>query len=215
MTEADREAALRLTPVSRETLARLDGFAALLMRWQKAVQLVAPSTLPQLWTRHIADSLQLIPHLGGAKRIADFGSGGGFPGLVLAIAMPDLEAMHLLESDTRKASFLREAARISEARVTVHAERIESAAKQLGGQVDTVIARALAPVAKLLSLGGPLFDSGAKAVFLKAQDIEAELTEASKSWKIRSEIRQSLTDPRGRILRIDSAERLPGPGTAP
>ncbi|MGE0605185.1 MAG: 16S rRNA (guanine(527)-N(7))-methyltransferase RsmG, partial [Xanthobacteraceae bacterium] len=105
----DRESALRITPVSRETAERLDRFVAHFLKWQQAVQLVAPSTLNTVWTRHIADSLQLLPDIEDAKEIVDVGSGGGFPGLVLAIASPD-KNFHLVESDTRKASFLRVAA---------------------------------------------------------------------------------------------------------
>ncbi len=207
--QKDRAEALQLVPVSRETAARLDEFAILLLRWQKAVQLVAPSTLPKLWTRHIADSLQIVEFAPGAKRWIDLGSGGGFPGLVVAIALaktPDA-IVHLVESDTRKAAFLREAVRISGAPAKVHHERVESAAERFARSVDIVTARALAPLARLLELTAPLLSGGARGVFLKGQDVDNELTQAAKSWNISAETFPSRTDPRGRILIIERAVR--------
>ena len=207
--QKDRAAALRLVPVSRETAARLDEFVALLLRWQKAVQLVAPSTLPRLWTRHIADSLQIIEHAPAAKRWIDLGSGGGFPGLVVAIALADAPEtiVHLVESDTRKAAFLREAARIIGAPAEVHAERIESVAERFAGDVEIVTTRALAPLARLLELAAPLLRGGARGIFLKGQDVDNELTQAAKSWNISAETFPSRTDARGRILIIERAVR--------
>lgn len=203
----DRAAALRLVRVSHETESRLDLFVNLFLRWQKAVQLVAPSTLPHLWTRHIADSLQLVDLAPDARTWADLGSGGGFPGLVVAIAIADRPGalVHLVESDTRKAAFLREAARLTRAPVKVHNERIESVAERIGA-VDIVTARALAPMSKLLELALPLLSAGARCIFLKGQDVDMELTEAAKSWIIeKSIIRPSLTDPSGRIVIIEQA----------
>lgn len=207
--QKDRAAALRLVPVSRETAARLDEFVALLLRWQKAVQLVAPSTLPRLWTRHIADSLQIIEHAPAAKRWIDLGSGGGFPGLVVAIALADAPEtiVHLVESDTRKAAFLREAARIIGAPAEVHAERIESVAERFAGDVEIVTARALAPLARLLELAAPLLSGGARGIFLKGQDVDNELTQAAKSWNITAKTFPSRTDSRGRILIVDRVMR--------
>lgn len=205
----DRAAALRLLPVSRETLTRLDKFAALLLRWQKAVQLVAPSTLPKLWTRHIADSLQIVEFAPGAKRWIDLGSGGGFPGLVVAIALAETPGaiVHLVESDARKAAFLREAVRVTAVPAAVHHERVESVAKRFAGDVEIVTARALAPVARLLELAAPLLSGGARGVFLKGQDVDNELTQAAKSWNISAETFPSRTDARGRILIIERAVR--------
>src|SRR5471030_1123812 len=106
---ADRAEALRIVSVSRETLERIDTFVELFLRWQRAVQLVAPADLAKLWTRHVADSLQLIELAPAANRWADLGSGGGFPGLVIALAFGEREKalVHLVESDRRKAAFLR------------------------------------------------------------------------------------------------------------
>ena len=207
--QKDRAAAFRLVLVSRETAARLDEFAALLLRWQKAVQLVAPSTLPKLWTRHIADSLQIVELVPNAKRWIDLGSGGGFPGLVVAIALAEVPGavVHLVESDTRKAAFLREAVRVTGAPAKVHHERVESAAERFAGDVEIVTARALAPLARLLELAAPLLSGGARGVFLKGQDVDNELTQAAKSWNIAAETFPSRTDPRGRILIIERAVR--------
>ncbi len=202
----DREAALRITKVSRETAERLDRFVDHFLKWQRVVQLAAPSTLNSLWTRHIADSLQLAGDVQDAKELVDVGSGGGFPGLILSIAMPG-KKFHLIESDTRKASFLREAARTADASAEVYAERVESVAKRISTGVSHVTARAFAPLPKLLDLTQAFFQNGAKGVFLKSQDIDDELTTTAKSWKFSYQVRDSLTDPRGRILLVDRAER--------
>src|SRR5881394_3895714 len=119
---SDRVAALALTPVSRETEARLDRYVALLIEWQAKTNLVAPSTLPYLWTRHISDSLQLLDLAPSANVWADLGSGGGFPGAVLACALAERPGamVHLVERVAKKAAFLREAVRITGAAGTVH-----------------------------------------------------------------------------------------------
>lgn len=202
----DRAAALRMVKVSHETVGVLDQFAELFMRWQKAVQLVAPSTLPKLWTRHIADSLQLLHYLPeDSKIIADLGSGGGFPGLILAIALREKPGamVHLIESDSRKAAFLREAVRTLQIPAEVHSERIESAAERIG-KVDMVTARALAPLPRLFELAEPLMGPRTTGIFLKGQDVDRELTEAAKSWNIRSKVAESLTDSSGKILLVEA-----------
>jgi 16S rRNA (guanine527-N7)-methyltransferase len=210
---ADRHRALALVTVSREITDRLDAYVALVRKWQPAQNLVAASTLPTLWTRHVADSLQLLPHLepvlpdsGGT--VVDFGSGAGFPGLVLAAALAERPGarVHLIESNQRKAAFLREAARVTGAPVTVHAARIEATLPQIAGPVAAVTARALAPLGDLLGLAFPLLKTGAVGLFLKGQDVERELTETSKSWTFEGVTTPSRTDPGGRIVRIDRAE---------
>lgn len=200
----DRARALRLTPVSHETVVRLDQFVELFLRWHRAVQLVAPSTLAKIWTRHIADSLQLVDLAPNARTWVDLGTGGGFPGLVVAIALAERrEALvHLVESDTRKAAFLREAARVTRAPARIHAKRIESAAEQIG-PVDVVTARALAPLPRLIELSRPFVAAGAVGIFLRGQDVDEELTQAAKSWKIQTKVLPSRTDPRGRILVVE------------
>jgi len=203
----DRAAALRLVPVSRETSERLDVFAELFLRWQRAVQLVASSTLPKLWTRHIADSLQLINIAPNAKIWADLGTGGGFPGLIVAIALKDRPncLVHLIESDQRKAAFLREVIRATKAPAKVHADRIESVAKQAALGLEVVTARALAPMAQLLEFAHPFMENGAKGLFLKGQDVDNELTQATKSWNIQWTVVPSVTESRGKIVVVESA----------
>lgn len=196
--------------VSRETLARLDAVAELLTRWQKTINLIAPASLPQLWTRHIADSLQLLDHAPTtARRWVDLGSGGGFPGLVVAAALAEREGaqVHLVESDTRKAAFLREAARTASLPVSVHARRIEDVAGALAPGTDVVSARALAPLPKLLDLAAPLLAAGALGLFPKGKEAEHELTDAGKGWTLDAELKVSRTDPLGRILVIKQAQR--------
>ena len=222
MTESDssdRARALQLTPVSRETEQRLDAIVALLEKWQRTINLVAPATLPQVWTRHVADSLQLVPLAGEATRWVDLGSGGGFPGLVVAAALAERREadVTLVESDSRKAAFLREAARIAELPVTVLPARIEQVAPKIAAGVEIVSARALAPLPKLLELAAPFLAQGATGLFLKGQDVDNELTQASKSWKLKAQIKDSLTDRGGHVLIVRAAEPLvsTSPGSAP
>jgi 16S rRNA (guanine527-N7)-methyltransferase len=206
--EADRERALALTPVSRETTARLDRFVALLLAWQQHTNLIARSTMPTLWTRHVADSLQLIDLAPGARIWADLGSGGGFPGLVVACALADAEGahVHLVESIGKKASFLRDAVRVTGAPATVHATRIEEFVDKAPESLDVVTARALAPLPELLDMAYPLLKSGALGLFPKGQDVAVELTEAAKCWKIQSSLMQSRTDSKGQIVIVRSLE---------
>lgn len=208
---SDRDRALALCPVSRETADRLDSIVALLEKWQRTINLVAPATLPQLWTRHVADSLQLVPLAGEATRWVDLGSGGGFPGLVVAAVLaerPDADVT-LIESDSRKAAFLREAARIAELPATVLPARIEEVAPRIAAGVEVVSARALAPLPKLLPLAEPFIAQGALGLFLKGQDVDNELTAATKSWNVEASIVESRTDRSGRILIVRKASRIP------
>src|SRR5712671_7700656 len=133
VTASDRDAALALTPVSRETAARLDRYVELLLEWQAKTNLVAPSTLPTLWTRHIADSLQLLALAPAAKVWVDLGSGGGFPGVVLACALADTPGatVHLVERNAKKAAFLREALRVTASTGMVHLSDIEDIVETL------------------------------------------------------------------------------------
>jgi 16S rRNA (guanine527-N7)-methyltransferase len=206
---ADRAAALALTPVSRETLARLDRYVALLMEWQGRMNLVAPSTLPQVWTRHVADSLQLLPLAPDARTWVDLGAGAGFPGLAIACALADVPgtAVHLVESIGKKAAFLNAVIADLALPAVVHHERIEDFARRTTVRPDIVTARALAPLDRLLELADPLLKSGAQALFLKGQDIEAELTQASKYWTIQASLARSATSPDGRILVVRSISR--------
>ena len=207
--DSDKTAALALTPVSRETEARLDRFVGLLLQWQAKTNLVSPSTLPHLWTRHIADSLQLLTLAPSAKVWVDLGSGGGFPGVVLACALADTSGavVHLVERNARKAAFLREALRVAGARGVVHGKRIEDIVDSPAGPIDCVTARALAPLHELVGFAEPLVRRGAKAFFLKGQDVGAELTEATKYWNIQPILHASLTGGQGWIVELDSIAR--------
>lgn len=209
---SDRARALSLTPVSRETEARLDTIVALLEKWQRTINLVAPATLPVVWTRHVADSLQLVPLAGPVTRWVDLGSGGGFPGLVVAAALADRPAadVTLVESDSRKAAFLREAARLADLPVTVLPARIEQVAPRIAAGVEVVSARALAPLPRLLELAAPFLAQGATGLFLKGQDVDNELTESAKSWRIDADIKASLTGGGGHVLIVRSAVSLGG-----
>lgn len=204
----DRARALALVPVSRETVARLDSFVALLMQWQQHTNLIASSTEPVLWTRHIADSLQLVALAPDAKIWVDLGSGAGFPGLAIACALADTAGtwVHLVESNTKKAAFLREAARATGAPAVVHAERIADFAKHAPDAIEVVTARALAPLAKLLAQAYPLLKTGRRGLFPKGQDVAAELTEAAKCWRIQATLAPSRTDPHARIIVLDRIE---------
>ena len=207
--EADRARALTLTPVSRETLERLERFVALLLQWQQTTNLVAASTVPQLWTRHIADSLQLLDLAPAAQTWVDLGSGGGFPGLVLACALADKPgvAVHLVESNTKKAAFLREAARVTGAPAVVHGLRIEAFADSFAGRAEVLTARALAPLKLLLDQCFGLWTEGTQALLHKGQDVDAELTEATRYWNMEPTLVPSRTDPKGRIVIIRVLQR--------
>jgi 16S rRNA (guanine527-N7)-methyltransferase len=204
---ADRAQALALTPVSRETTDRLDRFVELFLQTQSHTNLVGPATVPQLWTRHIADSLQLLDLAPQARTWLDLGSGGGFPGLVLACVLADQPGatVHLVESTAKKAAFLRHAGQALGLPVTVHHGRIESLSPRFA--VDVITARALAPLPALLGYVAPFLKTGAQALLLKGQDVEVELTEAAKCWTIEATMTVSRTSPSGRILVVRGLHR--------
>lgn len=202
--EADRRAALALVPVSRETLARLDRYVALLLQWQTKTNLVAPSTLPTLWTRHVADSLQLLRLAPDAKVWVDIGSGGGFPGVVIGCALAERSGakVFLVERNAKKAAFLREALRVTGAPGEVVPADIGDSVDRFAGAVDCITARAVAPLHQLIGFTEPLLAKGAKALFMKGQDVEAELTEATKYWKMQPKLHGSVTG-QGWIVELD------------
>ena len=210
MTDAalseDRAQAIALNQdsVSRETWERLDGLVARLLQWQQHTNLIAESTVAQVWTRHVADSLQLLELAPDAKTWIDLGSGAGFPGLVIACARADMSGaqVHLVESKQKKANFLRECATALGIPAIVHAQRIEDFTRANKRTFDVVTARALAPLDKLLGYANPLLKRGGIGLFPKGQDVEAELTAASKSWTIEADLVPSKTDPHARIVRL-------------
>lgn len=194
--------------VSRETLAKLETYAAILLRWQKTINLVAPATLPNLWHRHFADSAQLFAHApAGAAHWLDVGSGAGFPGLVLAILASEAGSSRhtLIESDSRKAAFLAEVARNTGVAVEIIAARIESRetiAKVK--KVSCVTARALAPMPRLLPWVAPFFGAETTGLFLKGREVTAELEEAAKTWHFAYELIPSITENDSRIVKLSA-----------
>jgi 16S rRNA (guanine527-N7)-methyltransferase len=206
MSAAERlefhEAMRRLgVDVSRETLGQLEAMVETLMRWQKTINLVGRGTLGDIWTRHILDSAQLLPLIPpDVTRLADLGTGAGFPGLVLAALRPDLE-VHLVESDARKAAYLGEAARLMglQAPPKVVVGRIETVPPV---RADVVTARALAPLSQLLAWADRHRLDTAICLFHKGKGWQAELSEAMKDWEIHHERFPSVTDRDGALLRI-------------
>ncbi len=191
--------------VSRETMARLEAYAALLVKWQAKINLVGPATLPDLWRRHFLDSaqlLRLLPKESG--RLVDLGSGAGFPGLVLAM-LTDWQ-VHLIDSDQRKCAFLRQVALETGIldRVTIHAQRFEAVKPFPAG---IVTARACAPLSDLLSYAAPFIGDSGRCLFLKGKGVEEELTAAEPHWKMAVERRPSLSDPAASILILDQLQR--------
>lgn len=205
---ADRARALALTPVSRETEERLAVFVECLLRRQQTLNLIADSTIPHVWTRHVADSLQLLSLAPGALIWADLGSGGGFPGVPLACALAERDGaqVHLVESIGKKCGFLNEAIQATKAPAVVHCERIADFARTFRGRLDVVTARALAPMSILLDYVRPFVKTGAKALLMKGQDVDAELTEASKYWIVQAELVASKTSASSKIAVIRSVE---------
>jgi 16S rRNA (guanine527-N7)-methyltransferase len=214
LDDQDRARALAMVHVSRETVARLDRFIALLLTWQRKINLIAPSTVATVWMRHVADSLQLLDlapmeFKASAPVWVDLGSGAGFPGLAVACALADVPGacVHLVESNAKKAAFLREAVRHSSAAATVHTGRIEDFERELVPSTDVVTARALAPLNRLLTMIEPFIQRGAQALLLKGQDVDSELTEATKYWNIQSNLVPSRTSATGRIVVIRGLAR--------
>ena len=207
----------KATGVPRGTMERLERYADLLAAWQKRLNLVALSTLPDLWRRHMLDSAQLLPlvrevgTVGPDRPLVDLGSGAGFPGLVLALM--GIAPVVLIESDARKCAFLREAIRVSFGAdfrvagdsVDILRARIEKAPPRPAG---IVTARALAPLPELLGLSERFLTRDSICLFLKGQDVEAELTEATKYWNMTAERIPSQTDPSGTILRLRGVHRV-------
>jgi 16S rRNA (guanine527-N7)-methyltransferase len=178
--------------------ARLRAFAALLLRWNTTLNLVAPRDIDVLWDRHIADSLQLVPLMpSGVTRGIDLGTGGGFPGLVLAIATG--VPFDLIESDRRKASFLRTAVLETKAPASVHCCRIEQAAVP---PAPLVTARALAPLPRLLPMAARLLTEGGTCLLLKGAKAEEELEAAECDWTMTVERTRSQTSAEGVVLRL-------------
>src|SRR5476649_1007221 len=191
------------TGVSRETLTRLETYVALLTAWNRRINLVGPSTIGDVWRRHVLDSAQLFPLIPAtAQRLVDLGSGAGLPGLILAIM--GVTEVHLVESDQRKVAFMREAARVTAAKVVLHPQRAE---KLPGFAADVITARAIATVSVLLDLASHFTSTHSILLFLKGQAVQDELTQARKAWKMQATLHPSLSDPSGAILRLEQVIR--------
>jgi 16S rRNA (guanine527-N7)-methyltransferase len=200
----DRRAALKLVPVSRESEERLAIYVDVLARWRKATNLIAESTFPFIWTRHIADSAQLLSSAEGKTHWLDMGSGAGFPGLVIAIQLAGTPGavVHCVDSDQRRCAFLREAARATGAPAVIHPTRVESIDVESVGAVDCVTARAFAPLPKTLEFAGPWLERGVVGLFPRGQSAHRDLEKIPQSSHYAIESIRSVVDPRAAILRV-------------
>ena len=200
----NRREAQRLVPVSRETGERLTAYVDLLARWRKTTNLIAESTFTSVWTRHVADSAQLLALAPEAKRWVDMGSGAGFPGLVIAIQLADVPGalVHCIESDQRKCAFLREAVRATGAAATIHPARVEAVDPASLGAVDAVTARAFAPLPLTLKLARRWIERGAVGVFPRGESARDQIAALSEAPHYAIEVLPSLIDARSAILRV-------------
>lgn len=195
-----------LFKVSRETMEAMEIYRNLLLKWQKAINLVSPTTLPDLWLRHFADSAQLSRLIPQGAKIADLGSGAGFPGMVLSILRPDL-GVALVESDERKAQFLKAVSRETGAKAVVYPDRVERVLGQINP--DIVTARALASLGELLEFCLPLTAGkpDLRMLFLKGRRGQEECQEAAKTYRFSFEAIPSVTDQEALVFVIDALAR--------
>ena len=196
--------------VSRESMAKLEEYAALLLRWQARINLIGPATVGDVWQRHIADSLQIGPIISDncdieKPTIIDLGTGAGFPGIPIAISMGAF--VHLVESNHKKAAFLREAVRITEIDAEIHTCRIENIdSEALRPKPDIVTSRALAPLDKLLGFAAPWMENGSIGVFMKGQHVDRELTEATKCWNMDAKTTPSPEKTGGAVIVVKNLQ---------
>ena len=192
-----------LRPVSRETRERLEEFGRLIGLWNPAVNLVSKASIADIWHRHIIDSAQLLAHSNpNARSWVDLGSGGGFPGLVVAIMAKELNPMlriSLVEADARKAAFLREAARATDTAAMIIDKRAEVIPPL---HADVVSSRALAPLIKLLGFAARHVSKDGVCLFLKGGEAHREVAAARKDWSFEVDVRQSVSDSQGQILKV-------------
>jgi 16S rRNA (guanine527-N7)-methyltransferase len=204
----DRAAALAFIGADSRMEGRLDTYVDLLARWRKATNLISESAFSQVWARHIADSAQLLAFAPLARRWVDLGSGAGFPGMVIAIQLAEIEGaeVHCIESDQRKCAFLRAVARATSAPAHVHATRIEALGPAMLKPVDAVTARALAPLPGLLGLARPWLTRGAVGIFPRGRS-EAFIEPFSDASEFQFENLPSKFDRDARIVRVAVADR--------
>lgn len=191
--------------VSRETMEKLKAFAALLEKWTKSINLIAPNSVPEIWERHIVDSAQILSVAGDDWKLwTDLGSGGGLPAIVVAILDQKDRPITLVESDKRKCLFLNTVRRELSLNMIVKNERIEGINQQ---RSSIVSARALAPLTTLISFAEELIEDDGKALFLKGARYQEELDNARKSWQFEVSEHPSQTNPDSRILEISRIQR--------
>ncbi len=203
MNSDDRAAFLAEFDVSRETSERLDTAILTLDAWRKRSNLIGPREWPQIWSRHVADSYQILPHIPETARCVDLGSGAGFPGLVVSAARPKGHVT-MMESVGKKCAFLRAAIEAAGLSASVYQGRIEAAPPS---DADIVTARAFAPLPKLLEYAWPWMKNGAMGVFLKGERWNEELTDARQSWNFAYEAIPSRTGGSGVILIVRELKR--------
>lgn len=201
--ERARDAFAATYHVSRETLAALERYRLLLLKWANHINLIGPSTKDRFWQRHILDCAQILSVAGPEiSSLVDFGSGAGLPGLVLAALLQERRENHqvtLIEVSAKRCSFLREAARALNVTINLRQAKI---ADVIPFEANLVTARAFAPLATLLAYAHPWTQLGARMIFLKGEDVQTEIQEASTNWRFQTSIRTSVTDPRGRVVEI-------------
>jgi 16S rRNA (guanine527-N7)-methyltransferase len=197
-----------LSDVSRETVDNLFSFEELFRKWSKAINLASPSTLDELWERHVIDSAQLFDMVPTATRWLDLGSGGGFPGVVLAILLKERSGsrIDLVESNGKKAAFLRTAIGQFSAPGTVHAARIDAVSSKIPTP-EIITARALAPLNDLFTLAEPWLSTGATALFQKGRDYHREIEESRDAWVFDLVERASVVDRDSVVLQISNLRR--------
>jgi 16S rRNA (guanine527-N7)-methyltransferase len=193
--------------VSRETVHALESYEELIRKWANQINLIGPSTIKHFWSRHILDCAQLLPLVGGnIKSVADFGTGAGLPGLIIARLLQDQvpdSRVVLVEASAKRCGFLREAARTLGVNVVILQTKIEDTPPQ---SADIVTARAFAPLHRLLGYSYPWAELGARLIFFKGEDVEREIKEASTNWSFQSIITPSVTDSRGCLIEISSLQ---------
>lgn len=198
--------------VSRETIERFEAYQAILNKWAPRINLVGASTLSAFWDRHILDSVQILPLARPEARTwVDFGSGAGFPGLVIAALVQSQEGAHvtLIEASTKRCGFLREAARAMQVQVEIVNDKLENVAPR---SVDIITARAFTALDRLLAYGHTWQGPNTQSLFPKGEEVSAELAQASTNWLFKSTIHPSVSDVRGCIVEITECQARTGSG---
>jgi 16S rRNA (guanine527-N7)-methyltransferase len=202
--DKERLKALRLVPVSRETAERFDIFVDLLARWRGKSNVISEATFPSVWIRHIVDSAQILLVTPGVIRWVDMGSGAGFPGMVLAMQLADVNGavVHCVESDQRKCAFLREAARATCAPAIVHPARIQSISPSVSGIVNGITARAFAPLSITLDMANSWIIAGAVGVFPRGRTVAMQIARLHPRPHYQIDLVSSVVDTAAAILRV-------------